>query len=109
MKNEKHSKLVKKRAKFNAQIKVFSKVMTGKGASSVVSQKDPQEINDDEDDDDDSSITSKPSSTTFDEDLSDDDVLVSDPSILSTNEDQKSKKDEEKYMRDLMSFRKDEL
>jgi len=80
--------------------------MTGKAASNVVSQTDSQYYQDDEGD---SSPSSKSSSTVFDEDLSDEYEFASDSRLLSNHQDQKSKYDEDKYMRELMSFRKDEL
>ena len=85
--------------------------MTGKGVSNVVSQTDSQYYNDDDDDDDDSSSpTSKSSSTVFDEDLSDEYEFASTDSRLKSNyQDEKLKYDKDKYMRELMSFRKDEL
>jgi hypothetical protein len=79
--------------------------MTGKAASNVVSQTDSQYYNDDED----SSPSSKSSSTVYDEDLSDEYEFASDSRLNSNHQDQKSKHDEDKYMRELMSFRKDEL
>jgi hypothetical protein len=45
----------------------------------------------------------------FDEDLSDEYEFASDSRLNSNHQDQKSKHDEDKYMRELMSFRKDEL